>query len=101
VKAKTEVILRLFRGEAVDAVSREMQVPAHELETWRRAFLEGQMTGLKKRGGDPDRAGVETHASEGRGRKLTMKLELAENAPGKKGYGDGLAIEHPISLDME
>ncbi len=31
-KAKTDVVLRLLRGESVDAVSREVQVPAHELE---------------------------------------------------------------------
>ena len=29
---KTELILRLLRGEVLDAVSRESQVPAHELE---------------------------------------------------------------------
>ncbi len=40
-RAKTEVILRLFRGESVDTVSREMQVPAHELETWRKALKPG------------------------------------------------------------
>jgi len=33
-KAKTEAILRLFRGESVEAVSREIQVPVHEIETW-------------------------------------------------------------------
>ncbi len=37
-KAKTEVVLRLFRGERVDAVSREIQVPVHEIETWRKVF---------------------------------------------------------------
>jgi hypothetical protein len=37
---KTELVLRLLRGEALDAVSRESQVPAHELEAWQRAFLE-------------------------------------------------------------
>jgi hypothetical protein len=37
---KTELILRLLRGEALDAVSRESQVPAHELESWKRVFLE-------------------------------------------------------------
>lgn len=41
VKAKSEVVLWLLRGEAVDAVSRELQVPAHELEAWRKDFLEG------------------------------------------------------------
>jgi hypothetical protein len=39
-KAKTDVVLRLLRGESVEAVSREVQVPAHELEAWRRTFLE-------------------------------------------------------------
>jgi len=37
---KTESVLRLLRGEALDAVSRESQVPAHELESWKRVFLE-------------------------------------------------------------
>ena len=40
VQRKTEVVLRLLRGEALDAVSRESQVPAHELESWKRVFLE-------------------------------------------------------------
>ena len=53
-KAKSEVVLRLFRGESVDEVSRVVQVPAHEIETWRKDFLEGGMGSLKKRGGDPD-----------------------------------------------
>jgi hypothetical protein len=30
--------LRLLRGESLDAVSRESQVPAHELEGWKRVF---------------------------------------------------------------
>jgi transposase-like protein len=29
-KAKSEVVLRLLRGESVEAVSREIQVAAHE-----------------------------------------------------------------------
>jgi hypothetical protein len=33
---KMELVLRLLRGEALDAVSRESQVPAHELESWKR-----------------------------------------------------------------
>src|SRR5258708_36679333 len=46
---KTDVVLRLLKGEAIDAVSRETQVPAHELEEWRRVFLESGTHGLKKR----------------------------------------------------
>jgi len=31
-KAKGDVVLRLLQGESLDAVSREIQVAAHELE---------------------------------------------------------------------
>lgn len=40
-------MLRLLRGEAVDAVSREIQVPVHEIETWRNDFVESGVSGLK------------------------------------------------------
>ena len=87
-KAKSEIVLRLFRGESVDAVSREIRVPAHEIETWRKEFLEGGAVRLKKRGGDPDeRALRQTQAKVG---ELTMKLELAEMLLEKRGYGDEL-----------
>jgi len=87
-KAKIEVILRVFRGESVDAVSRDVQVPVHELETWRKEFLEGGQAGLKKRGGDPDeRALKQTQAKVG---ELTMKLELAEMLLEKRGFADEL-----------
>ena len=49
---KTEVVLRLLRGEPVDVVARETQVPAHDLEAWRRVFLTTGTHGLKKQG-DP------------------------------------------------
>ncbi len=87
-KAKSEVVLRLFRGESVDEVSREIQMPVHEIETWRKEFLEAGMVGLRKRGGDPDeRALRHTQAKVG---ELTMKLELAELLLEKRGYGDEL-----------
>src|SRR5262244_825540 len=53
VQRKTELVLRLLRGEALDAVSRESQVPAHELEGWKRVFLETGGRGLKSRS-DPE-----------------------------------------------
>ena len=88
-KAKSEVVLRLFRGESVDEVSREIQVPVHEIETWRKDFLDAGMMGLKRRGGDPEeRALQQTQAKVG---ELTMRLELAEMLLEKRGYGDELA----------
>jgi len=87
-KAKSEVVLRLFRGEASEAVSREVQVPVHELEAWRRAFLEAGAAGLKARQGEPEeRALKQAQAKVG---ELTMKLELAELLLEKRGYMDEL-----------
>src|SRR5437773_11499724 len=40
-RAKTEIVLRLLKGEELGTVSREVQVPVHELERWRRLLLEG------------------------------------------------------------
>jgi len=88
-KAKSEVVLRLFRGESVGEVSREIQVPVHEIESWRKEFLESGVAGLKRRGGDPEeRALKETQAKVG---ELTMRLELAEMLLEKRGYGEELA----------
>jgi len=88
-KAKSEVVLRLLRGEAVEAVSRKVQVPAHEIEAWRRVFLDSGMAGLKARGGDPEaRAVKQAQAKVG---ELAMRLELAEMLLEKRGYGEELA----------
>lgn len=88
-KAKADVVLRLLRGEAVDAVSREVQVPAHELEAWRRTFLEAGGEGLKKRHGEGDaRLVKQAQAKVG---ELAMKLELVEMLLEKRGYGEELA----------
>ena len=51
---KMEIVLRLVRGEALDEVAREIQVPVHEVEEWRRVFLEGGQQGFKRRGLDPE-----------------------------------------------
>jgi len=48
-KAKTEVVLGLFRGEGMDAVSREIQVPMHELET---SGLTSDLTCILERSGN-------------------------------------------------
>lgn len=88
-RAKSEVVLRLFRGESVDVVSRELQVPVHEIETWRKEFLDSGLAGLKRRGGDPEeRALMQTQAKVG---ELTMRLELAEMLLEKRGFADELA----------
>lgn len=88
VQQKTDVVLRLLRGENLGEVSREIQVSAHEIEEWRRVFIENGSVGLKRRGGDPlERELVRTRAKLG---ETMMKLELAEGLLEKRGYGEEL-----------
>jgi hypothetical protein len=47
------VVLRLLRGESVDALSREVSVEIYRLEEWRERALAGLEGGLKNRQGDP------------------------------------------------
>jgi transposase len=76
VQRKSELVLRLLRGEALDAVSRESQVPAHELESWKRLFLEQGTRGLKTRSDPEERELTLARAKIG---ELMMRLELAEH----------------------
>ena len=45
---KTEVVLRLLRGEALDLLSRELGIPAARLATWREAFLDAGQEAMKQ-----------------------------------------------------
>jgi transposase-like protein len=45
---KAEVVLRLLRGEDMDLLSRELQIPAARLAAWRDAFLAGGQEAMKK-----------------------------------------------------
>ena len=82
---KTELVVRLLRGELLDAVSRDSQVPAHELEGWKRAFLEAGTQGLKRHVDPDDRELLRTRAKLG---ELMMRLELAEDLLAKRGLTD-------------
>ncbi len=83
---KTEVVLRVVRGEAIDEVAREIQVPVHELEEWRRVFLESGQQGLKRRGLDPEER--ELRRLQAKIGDMTMRLELAEHLLEKRGFAE-------------
>jgi hypothetical protein len=51
-RRKTEVVLRLFRGETLDALSRELGVTTGKLAEWRNEALAGMHAGLQSR--EPD-----------------------------------------------
>jgi hypothetical protein len=71
---KKEVVLRLLRGEPVDAVSRDVSVPIYRLEEWRDRALAGMDAGLKERENDP----LEAKLGDATRRigELVMEVEL-------------------------
>jgi len=74
---KLEVVLRLLRGESVDAVSRELGVESYRLEQWKEQALAAMKGGLKaRRSQDPLQAQLD--AALKRVGELTMDLELLE-----------------------
>lgn len=74
VARKREVVLRLLRGESVEAVSREVGVEMYRLEKWREKGLLGIDLGLKEREGDPVQG--ELDAAMKRVGELIMENEL-------------------------
>jgi transposase-like protein len=46
---KTEIVLRLLRGEDIDLLSRKCGVPASRIATWRDRFLNAGKESMKKR----------------------------------------------------
>ena len=73
---KKGVVLRLLRGESVDALSREVSVPIYKLEQWRDRALAGIDAGLRERENDP----VERQLDEANRRlgELVMEVEILQ-----------------------
>jgi Transposase len=80
-RQKTEVVLRLLRGEALDMVSRELGIPAARLTTWREAFLEAGQDALKK----PPLANHDRELARVRQKlgEATMEMELLHEKIGR------------------
>jgi len=74
VSRKREVVLRLLRGESVEALSRELGIEIYRLEQWREKALGGIDSSLKVRRNDPVQA--ELDQAIHRIGKLTMENEL-------------------------
>ena len=73
-RRKREVVMRLLRGEPLEAISREVAVEIYRLEQWRRRALEGMGAALKDRTGDPLEA--ELDAAKRQIGTLSMDMEL-------------------------
>lgn len=73
---KKEIVLRLLRGEPVDALSREVSVPIYKLEQWRDRALAGIDAGLRERENDP--VGRQLDEANRRLGELVMEVEILQ-----------------------
>ena len=80
---KMDAVLRLLRGESLDALSRELRVEAHRLAAWRDDFLEGGKEGLKGRRPLSDEDGQLKEAERKIG-ELTMEAHVSRRAAKKR-----------------
>lgn len=74
-KRKAEVVLRLLRGESLDALSRQTAVPVPRLEEWRAQALGGLEQALQIRAAD-DPAQLRLDEANRRIGELSMEVEL-------------------------
>jgi transposase len=74
VNRKKEVVLRMMRGEPIDALSRELGIEVYRLENWHQKALQGIEAALKTREGDP--LSAELDAAMRRIGEITMENEL-------------------------
>ena len=51
---KQEIVLRMLRGEALDILSRELDIPAEKLSRWRETFIQAGIEGLKTKPNSPE-----------------------------------------------
>ena len=84
-RRKMEVVLRLLRGEDMDAVSRELRVTAARLAQWRDEFLSGGQGALNFCA----HAGVERHGYEAKGGNKAHRDDLPETC--KASVDNGVA----------
>lgn len=78
---KQEVVLRLLRGETLEAASRDVGVPMYRLADWRDRSLMGITVALHEGPGD----GREVALKEARRKigDLLMEIELLKKSPKK------------------
>jgi transposase len=81
-RRKAEVVLRLFRGEDIDDVSRSVGIATHRLHQWREEALFNLEEGFKQRVDDPRDTEL-SRAKEKIG-ELSMEVELLKEKVVKK-----------------
>jgi len=82
-KRKTEIVLRLLRGEPVDEISREIGIEIYRLEEWRQEGLANLEASFKSRTSNP-MEGELARAKQKIG-ELSMEVELLNERVRKQG----------------
>jgi predicted RNase H-like nuclease (RuvC/YqgF family) len=75
-RRKTEVVLRLLRGETLDALSRELGVSSARLAEWRDEAIAAMQAGLQSR--EPDHRDGFIHDLKAKVGDQAMQIELLE-----------------------
>ena len=75
-RRKTEVVLGIFRGETLDALSRKLGVTPGKLAEWRDEALAGMQAGLQSR--EPDHRDGFIHDLKAKVGDQAMQIELLE-----------------------
>jgi hypothetical protein len=69
-----EAVLRILKGESLDALARELKVSTSRLAQWREEFLAAGQSGLKAR--EPDARDDEIQRLRAKVGELTMDNEV-------------------------
>ena len=72
-KIKTEIVLRLLRGEDIELLSREYSVCVKDIHQWRDDFITNGQEGFKAKRGDSRLSRAEQKIGQ-----LEMELELVK-----------------------
>jgi hypothetical protein len=72
-KMKTEIVLSLLRGEAIELLSRKYEVTVADISKWRDAFLESGENAFKRSSEDSKLKEAERLLG-----RLQMELELTK-----------------------
>lgn len=84
-RRKQEAVLRLLRGEPLDAVSRALGVESYRLDEWRTRAMAGIAAALRERGDDDPVAAQLRDAQRVIG-ELAMQNELLRDRIKKKNW---------------
>jgi transposase-like protein len=82
-RKKSQVVLRLLRGESIDSVSREIGLQTYILEEWRQQGIHGIESSLTSRDNDP--LSDELDKAMKRIGELSMENELLKERCRKQG----------------